>query len=123
MSAQVVVAALVGPFIAMVLLTIGVGVMVFGRRGEDDELRTPPLPRAFVVGALTGAAFLAAGDALGALLGGMSVGSAALAGAAAGFLSAPMVLASLLAGHATILGLTLSFAINAGTLALAAEAL
>ena len=76
-----------------------------------------------MVGAFIGAAFLAAGDALGALLSGMPILTAVAAGAVAGFLSAPILLASLLAGHATILGLTLAFAINAACLTLAADAL
>ena len=124
MTLEVLVAAVVGPLVTLVLLTVAVGFLVFGRRGDDDdEVRTRPLPRAFVLGAFIGAAVLGAGDAIGALIGGMPVLAALVAGGAAGFLSAPMLIASLLAGHATILGLTLSFAINAGALTLAAEAI
>lgn len=124
MTAPVLVTALVGPLFALVLLVVVVGAMIFSRRGGvDDDLRTPPLGRAFVIGALIGAAFLALGNTLAALLGGMPVASAALAGVTAGLVSAPIVLASLLAGHATILGVALAVAINAGALTLAAEAL
>ena len=121
---EVLVAAVVGPLVTLVLLTVAVGFLVFGRHDDDeDEVRTRPLPRAFVMGAFIGALVLGAGDAVGALIGGMPVLAAALGGAVAGFLSAPILLASLLAGHATILGLTLSFAINAGALSLAVEAI
>lgn len=124
MTVGALVAALVGPLVTLLLLSVAVGFLVFWRRGDDeDEVRTRPLPRAFVLGAFIGAAFLGAGDAVGALIGGMPVLSAMLAGAVAGFLSAPILLGSLLAGHATILGLTLAFAVNAGALTLAAEAI
>ncbi len=114
----------IAPLLAVVLMVIVTTVSVLWRasQGEDDPIKSRPLYVIFPVAALIGGGLLAGANALVALLvdGGV-VATAAYAGAAAGAVSAPLLLAGLLVGLSATLCFTLPFLADVGALFLAAR--
>jgi hypothetical protein len=114
----------IAPLLALVLLVIVTVVSVLSRaaQGEDDSIKGRPLYVIFPLAALVGGALLAGGNALVALLvDGGDVATAALAGAAAGAVSAPLLLSGLLVGLSASLCFALPFLADIGALLLTAR--
>jgi hypothetical protein len=109
----------VSPLVALFLLVIVTVVSVLSRASEsDDDIKSRPLKVVFPLAALVGGSLLAATNALLALVFGAEVAHAALAGAAAGALSSPLLLAGLLVGFSATLSFALPFLLDVGALLL-----
>ena len=107
---------LLGPMLALGLLVLLVGGMVVASRRDtsEEEVRTPGLGGAFLLGSLAGGMLLGLGNALAAVVVGARVAECAAAGVVAGLLVTPLLLGSLLAGHASIVAITVAVLANAG---------
>jgi len=113
---------IVAPLLSLAVLVIVTVVSVLSRASQDaDEgLKSRPLKVIFPLAALVGGAMLAGSNALLALLVDAEVARAALAGLAAGAVSAPLMLTGLLVGFSASLSLAVPFVADVGALLVAA---
>ncbi len=109
----------VAPLVAVFLLVIVTVVSVLSRASEsDDDIKSRPLKLVFPLAALVGGALLAGTNALLALVFDAEVARAALAGATAGAVSSPLLLAGLLVGISATLSFALPFVFDVAALLL-----
>lgn len=113
---------IIAPLLALLLLVIVTVVSVLSRASEGDEdIKSRPLTVVFTLAALVGGALLAGSNALLALVVDADLARAALAGAIAGAVSSPLLLAGLLVGFSATLSFAVPFVLDVGALLVAAH--